>query len=101
MQDDDVGLCFRLQDHTEERYLLPEALPPSGPDYTGIWPPDSLRFRYQYDFLPRGLIPRFIVQAHPNLTDTPTRWRTGVLLAASGCKILVRRDGDKPSLISR
>ena len=95
MQDDDMGLCFRLHDHKEERYLLPEALPPSGPDYAGIWPADSLRFRFHYEFLPRRLIPRFIVQTHRNLTDNPTRWRTGVLLKASGCKILVRRDGDK------
>ena len=95
MQDHDVGICFPLPDSKEERYLVPEALPPTGPDYRGIWPPDSLRFRYQYDFLPPGLIPRFIVQAHRNLTDKPTRWRTGVVLGAAGCKILVRGDRDK------
>ena len=94
MQDPDVGLCFPLTDSEEERYLVPEALPPTGPDYRGIWPPDSLRFRYQYDFLPPGLIPRFIVQAHRNLTDPPTRWRTGVVLGAAGCKVLVRGDRD-------
>ena len=29
------------------------------------------------------MIPRFIVQAHRNLTDKPTRWRTGVVLGAA------------------
>ena len=32
----------------EERYLVPEALPPSRPDFD--WPEDSLRFRYQYGY---------------------------------------------------
>ena len=95
MQDPDVGLCFPLPNGKQEGYLVPEALPPTGPDYQGIWPPDSLRLRYHYDFLPPGLIPRFIVQAHRNLTDPPTRWRTGVLLGAAGCKVLVRGDREK------
>ena len=95
MQDPEVGLCFELPGTDHERYLVPEALPASEPDLLGIWPPNSLRFLYQYSFLPPGLIPRFIVQAHQNLTDTPTRWRTGVLLGAAGCKVLVRGDRDR------
>ena len=95
MQDPELGLCFRLSDAQEECYLVPEALPKAGPDYVGIWPADSLRFRYQYDLLPPGLIPRFIVQAHRNLTPEPTRWRTGVVLAAARCKALVRGDREK------
>ena len=95
MQDPEVGLCFELPGTDHERYLVPEVLPASEPDLLGIWPPNSLRFLYQYSFLPPGLIPRFIVQAHQNLTDTPTRWRTGVLLGAAGCKVLVRGDRDR------
>ena len=94
MQDPDVGLCFEIPDSRRQRYLLPEALPANGPDYQ-TWPSDSLRFRFAYDFLPRGLIPRFIVQAHRNLTDNPTRWRTGVVLGAAGCNILVRGDRER------
>ncbi|MCP5119073.1 MAG: GTP-binding protein, partial [bacterium] len=93
MRDPDVGLCFQLLDSAEERYLVPEALPPNQPDYD-VWPADSLRFRYHYEFLPPGLIPRFIVQVHRNLTDKPTRWRTGVVLGAAGCPVLVRGDCD-------
>ena len=94
MQQPDVGLCFELPGSRHERYLIPEALPASGPDY-GVWPADALRFRFAYDFLPPGLIPRFIVQAHRNLTDHPTRWRTGAVLRAADCPILVRGDRDR------
>jgi nucleoside phosphorylase len=70
---------------------LPDALPVKEPDY-GVWPADALRFRLQYNLLPTGFIPRFIVEAHRSLTDNPTWWRTGVVLGAEGCRILVRGD---------
>ena len=88
MQDPDIGLCFDLPGAKNDHFLIPEVLPPNAPDY-GNWPVDSLHFRYRYKLLPRGLIPRFIVQAHENLTDQPTRWRTGAVLQAAGCRILV------------
>ncbi|WLD11866.1 COR domain-containing protein [Planctellipticum variicoloris] len=94
MQHPDVGLMFELPGHSREKYLIPEALPKNEPDY-GIWPQDSLHFRFQYEFLPPGLIPRFIVQSHRNLSDQPTRWYTGVVLQAAGCPILVRGYRDK------
>lgn len=91
MQSADLGLCFRLPTTAdEERYLLPEALPSSAPDYP--WPDESLRFRYEYGYLPPGMIPRFIVHAHRNLTTSPTRWRTGVVLDVEGCRVLVKGD---------
>ncbi|HEX8106395.1 MAG TPA: COR domain-containing protein, partial [Kofleriaceae bacterium] len=94
MQDPALGLCLPITRGDAERYLLPEALPPSEPDY-GIWPDDSLRFRFQYQRLPAGLLPRLIVEAHRSLTDRPTYWRTGVVLASDGCRILVRGEVGK------
>lgn len=97
MMDPDVGLCFPLGSARQETYLLPEALPENRPNLE-IWKNvDQLRFRYEYEFLPRGLVPRFIVQSHRNLTSEPTRWRDGVLLEACGCNVLVYR----PNGISR
>jgi internalin A len=95
MQDPEVGLCFELPGSDHERYLVPEVLPANEPDFRGIWSSNSLRFLYEYSFLHPSLIPRFIVQAHRNLTEKPTRWRTGVLLGAAGCKVLVRGDCDR------
>jgi len=95
MQNQDLGLCFRLPAaKDEERYLVPEALPPSELD-CGPVPDDALRFRYEYDYLPPGMIPRFIVEAHRNLTDKPTRWRTGVVLGVENCRVLVKGDRDR------
>ena len=93
MQHQDVGLCFPLADTKDERYLIPEALPRTSPeDYRS--PADPLRFRFRYDFLPSGLMPRFIVQAHRNLADAPNCWHAGVVLRAVGCQIHVRGDVD-------
>ena len=90
----DIGLCFRLPASGQDRYLLPEALPASG-RFFGIWPEDSLRFRYRYNYLPPGLIPRFIVQSYQNLTSEKSCWRTGVVLRVRDCRAVVRADVDK------
>ncbi|MGH7888575.1 MAG: COR domain-containing protein, partial [Candidatus Binatia bacterium] len=95
MQDKAVGLCFRLHEHTEERYLIPEALPKESPELYD-WPADVLRFRYLYKYLPPGLIPRFIVQSHRNLAEKKLRWWRGVILTACNCRTLVRAYADKP-----
>jgi len=94
MMHPEIGLCFALSDTLEDRYLIPEALP-AKPTGIGTWPSDSLRFRYDYAFLPPGLIPRFIVQAHHNLTEESETWRSGVVLEAVSCRILVEADRDK------
>ena len=98
MQDEEVSLCFKLlKNNKEERYLIPAALPVNPPDYDDIWPADSLRFRYKYNTFPPGLIPRFIVEAHRNLTAKKTLWRKGAVFAAESCKILVEVDDMKSS----
>jgi internalin A len=94
MEDPDVGLCFELSGTDHQRYLIPEALPTNEPDYE-VWPADSLRFRYKYELLPPGLIPRFIVESHRNTAENPTRWKTGVVLKAADCPVWVRGDRDK------
>jgi internalin A len=91
MQEKEIGLCFRLLGAGDERYLIPEALPPNR-RYVGDWPPDSLRFRYSYGFLPPGLLPRLIVEAHRNLTPEKARWKTGVVLKVRDCPVLILAD---------
>ncbi|WP_106089276.1 COR domain-containing protein [Enhygromyxa salina] len=95
MQLDNMGLCFPLRGSTSEEYLVPEALPKNAPNYDS-WPKDSLRFRFDYEYLPPGLIPRFIVEAHAQ--DTSTRWRTGVVLTVAGCSVLVAGNPGKNRL---
>jgi len=52
--------------------------------------PQVLRFRYDYEDIPKGLIPRFIVKMHHYLSKSPTYWANGVVLVVGACKILVR-----------
>lgn len=87
----DVGLCFPLPDSEGEEFLIPEALPVREP-YVGPWGDDLLRFRYKYGHLPRGLVPRLIVEAHDKLAARGARWRTGVVLEVHECRVLVRAD---------
>jgi hypothetical protein len=51
-----------------------------------------LRFRYDYEDIPKGLIPRFIVKMHLYLSTPPTYWANGVVLVVGASKILVRSD---------
>ena len=91
MQDPDIGLAAKLPVSGDERYLVPQALPARAPFY-GNWPSDCIRFRYRYDFLPASVFPRFIVEAHRDLADPPTRWRTGAVLQIERCPVLVIAD---------
>ncbi|MGH9720497.1 MAG: COR domain-containing protein [Bryobacteraceae bacterium] len=86
-------LCFRLDD-SQKRILIPELLGDQQPDATRDFQPAAcLNFGYQYPILPEGLLPRFIVRTH-HLSDTATRWRSGVILrdGSTACRALVRAD---------
>jgi|APTNR8051073442_1049403.scaffolds.fasta_scaffold03291_2 internalin A len=52
---------------------------------------ECLRFELHYEFLPEGLLPRFIVATH-DLSRAGERWRTGVMLRSGKNMVLVRGD---------
>jgi small GTP-binding protein len=68
-------LCYPIDD---DSVLVPDLLPIQEPtiqfDYGG-----ALTFIVQYDFLPRGVMPRFIVNMHKDIKEN-LQWRTGVVL---------------------
>lgn len=82
-------LCYELD---TEHILVPDLLAVEQPDFPV---PDGavLRFRYEYDFLPRSVMPRFIVNEHADIHDE-LRWRTGVILRnpESGALAVVKSD---------
>lgn len=85
-------LCFRLPGETG-RYLVPELLSENQPDIAHLLEEPCLRFQYQYEVLPEGLLPRFIVQTHIHSETKPhLRWRSGVVLEREGCSAVVRTD---------
>jgi small GTP-binding protein len=90
LQQPQFALAFRLPGGADPpRYLLPEALTPTAPGAVGGWDPDSLRFRFRYQQLPRGLIPQFQVLSHMYARPDDDRWRTGCTLVIEDCAVLV------------
>ena len=80
-------LAYKLPD--ERSHLVAELLPGTEPDFE--WDDvDNLRFYYRYDFLPAGVMTRFIVRVHQDLEDTSDGahlcWREGAVLSREGAR---------------
>jgi internalin A len=77
-----------------QRHALPdpELLDNQEPEAAGAFDPaQCLNFRYEYEVLPEGLLPRFIVRTH-GLIEDEYRWRTGVILRFEEGRALVKAD---------
>ncbi len=68
-------LCYSIDKRT---LLIPDLLEVPEPEIDFNFD-DSLKFRIDYDFLPRSIIPRFIVRKSGSIVGR-LRWRTGVVL---------------------
>jgi len=68
-------LCYSVNDST---VLIPDLLEVQKPEFQ-FNEENCLRFRIDYGFLPRSVMPRFIVKMHKDIKDK-IRWRTGVVL---------------------
>jgi small GTP-binding protein len=68
-------LCYAIDDET---VLLPDLLAVPEPNFD-FDSNESLKFFIEYDFLPRSIMPRFIVKIHRDIKDD-LQWRTGVVL---------------------
>ncbi|RCV66037.1 Leucine-rich repeat (LRR) protein [Methanophagales archaeon] len=84
-------LAYELPD--KKSHLVAELLPKTEPEF-GWDETNNLRFYYHYDFLPAGVITRFIVLMHENLEDKPGGthlcWREGAVLQREGTRALVK-----------
>ena len=84
-------LCFTFPD-TDTYYLIPELLGIQEPEAAAEFKPEEcLNFRYEYEVLPEGLLPRFIVRTH-SLSEGEHRWRTGAILLFEEGRALVKAD---------
>ncbi len=82
-------LCY---DVPQNAVLIPDLLEVKEPAFD--FPNDNvLRFQFEYDFLPRSVVPSFIVSEHNDI-DGELRWRTGVVLRdrESNTRALIRAD---------
>jgi hypothetical protein len=71
-------LCYQIPD-SPGAYISPHLLAENQPEYD--WEEaDNLILRYTYDFLPKGIVTRFIVAMHPWIEGQELVWKTGVIL---------------------
>jgi small GTP-binding protein len=68
-------LCYEID---KESVLLPDLLEVQEPKFDFDYDA-ALKFVIDYDFLPRSVMPRFIVKMHKDIASE-LRWRTGVVL---------------------
>jgi len=72
-------LCYPVPDNSDT-FIAPQLLDVEQPSYS--WPNDdysTLRFVYN-DFMPKGILSRFIVSQHQLIEKQDLVWRTGVIL---------------------
>lgn len=82
-------LCYPIAD--TEAYIAPQLLSPTRPEYE--WTPQGgLVVRYQYDFMPKGILTRFIVAVHHLIADQEFVWKSGVILSRQGTRAEVIED---------
>ncbi len=95
MKKDNFEICYALKDRPNE-FIAPQLLATERPNYQ--WDDkQNLRFRYQYEFMPQGIIARLIVRLSHLLKKQDgcdVIWRQGMLLEDSEtqCNALIQED---------
>ncbi|MDY6825176.1 MAG: COR domain-containing protein [Thermodesulfobacteriota bacterium] len=76
-------LCYQIPTN-DNVYVTPQLLSKRRPTYD--WNTENnLVLRYAYNFMPKGLFTRFIVNMH-NVIDNNIAWRSGVVLKNEGAR---------------
>jgi internalin A len=80
-------LCFEIE---KDKFLIPELLNPEKKEFDWNYN-DNLRFEYHYQFMPAGIMARFIVRTR-NMVHDKTFWKNGVILQRENTRALVESD---------
>ena len=76
-------LCYALE--ADQAYIAPQLLSSEQPPYP--WEPaGGLVVRYEYGFLPKGILSRFIVAMRRLIAGGKLVWKTGVVLERDGSR---------------
>ena len=86
-------LCYEIPG-CAGHYIAPQLLSENAPDYAWETHPQplpvgetgDLRVRYAYEFMPKGMLTRFIVAAHQFIEDQRLVWKSGVVLQDDGTR---------------
>lgn len=68
-------LCYQIEN---QKILIPDLLPVQEPEFN-LDLENQIKVIIEYDFLPKSILPRLIVNLHMDIKDGK-RWRTGVVL---------------------
>jgi internalin A len=72
-------LCYEIP-NCPGTYIAPQLLTENQPNYA--WDFDrNLMLRYEYEFMPKGILTRFIVETHSLIESQALVWRSGVVLS--------------------
>jgi len=90
-------LCFMSPD--EKYFIIPDLLNEKMPKEINF-PDEKIEFVYQYDYLPKSVIPNFMVEMHRMITNIKENtWRTGCVLHWDNCQALISEYDNKISVI--
>lgn len=84
-------LCYQLEGVKPDTWLAPQLLELSKPSSLNDWEQSGdLELRYQYDFMPKGLINRLMVRKHLFVKQLDLSWKNGVLFENEETELLAR-----------
>ena len=77
-------LCYEIPSQPGN-YIAPQLLSAEQTEYN--WDEDNnLLLRYEYEFMPKGILTRFIVETHAIIENETCVWKTGVVLNKDGAR---------------
>jgi signal recognition particle receptor subunit beta len=93
MKADNFEICYPIDD---KYYIAPQLLPEIALNDESWTQTDNLNFRFQYAFMPEGILTRLIVRLH-KLIEQDLVWRKGMILRDNGCQALIIEDENNRS----
>ncbi|MBK8567696.1 MAG: hypothetical protein IPN76_31345 [Saprospiraceae bacterium] len=94
-------LCYKLPDERADTWLAPQLLSVLQPEalkwesategVTQSHPlsEPELQIRYEYEFMPKGLLSQHIVRNHRYIRQTELAWKSGAVFERAGAQALV------------
>lgn len=98
MQKENFEICYPL---SQQDFIAPQLLNAERPKFS--WDDkDNLRFRFQYKFMPEGIITRLIVRLNSKLArgieGKQLIWRKGAVFIERDCRALVQEEENRDGL---
>lgn len=91
-------LCFDLDGHLREKFLIPDLLPESEPRPRQPLYVDSFNVELQYEFLPRSVISSLMVRMNREIFED-TYWRHGIVLVHNANRAIIKALPERKKII--